>query len=448
MAKAFGSQLDLQKIPVLNIVVQQMATPGPATPSNGQLWYDTTNNQLKAWVNGVWVQCDNISGSAPGGPAGGDLTGTYPNPTIGVGKVTSAAILDGAVAMVDLNADTKDQPNATSSLRKLGLATLQAMPGTTDLSTISGTNAAIGPVGLNGQKITNLADPTNPQDAATKNYVDLTAQGLDAKASVKVASTANLGLTGLAAIDGVTPIAGDRVLAKDQTTQSANGIYVAASGAWTRATDMDAWTEVPGAYTFVEQGTTNADSGWLCTSDQGGTLGTTAITWVQFSGAGQITAGAGLTKTGNTIDVIGANAISVAPDVVSLLLAGGGASGLVQSGSGLSILPKPNTGLTTDTSGVYIMLKSGGGILVDSTGLYLDTTVITRKYAALVAALTAGTPLTITHNLNTQDVHVQFQDATTRREVVLDWAANAVNTIQVTADISYAANALRVTVVG
>ena len=113
------------------------------------------------------------------------------------------------------------------------------------------------------------------------------------------------GVVGLLTVDGITAANGDRVLVKDQTTQSANGVYVAASGAWARALDADAWTELPSAYVFVETGTVNADSGWLCTVDAGGTIGSTAITWVQFSGAGQIAAGAGLTKTGSTIDVIG-----------------------------------------------------------------------------------------------------------------------------------------------
>jgi hypothetical protein len=169
-------------------------------------------------------------------------------------------------------------------------------------------------------KITGLADPTNPQEAATKNYVDGVAQGIDAKASVRMATTTNLAaLSGLIAVDGITAVAGDRVLVKDQTTQSANGIYVAASGAWTRATDADTWAELPSAYVFVEVGSTNADNGYLCTVDAGGTIGTTAVTWVQFSGAGQITAGNGLTKTGNQIDAVGtAGRISVAADSIDI----------------------------------------------------------------------------------------------------------------------------------
>lgn len=174
-------------------------------------------------------------------------------------------------------------------------------------------------LGFNSQRITGLADPTAAQDAATKNYVDLAVQGLDPKASVKAASTANIAsLSGTMTIDGVALVAGDRVLVKDQTTTGANGIYVVAAGAWTRATDMDSWAEVPSAFVFVEQGTVNAEIGYVCTSDQGGTLGTTAITFVQFSGAGQVVAGNGLTKTGNQIDVVGTNGIIANADDIAL----------------------------------------------------------------------------------------------------------------------------------
>lgn len=159
-------------------------------------------------------------------------------------------------------------------------------------------------VNFQTKKITNLADPVSAQDAATKAYVDAVKQALDIKDSVRVATTANITLSGTQTIDGVSVIAGDRVLVKDQSTGSANGIYVVAAGAWARADDASISTEVtPGMFVFVEEGTANGDNGYVLTTNGPITLGTTALTFTQFSGAGQITAGAGLTKTGNTIDV-------------------------------------------------------------------------------------------------------------------------------------------------
>ena len=186
-------------------------------------------------------------------------------------------------------------------------------------ASLSELTAPTGNIDFNAQRITNLAEPVGAQDAATKNYVDLTTQGLDPKQSVRAASTGNIAsLSGTTTIDGVALIAGDRVLVKDQSTASQNGVYVVAAGAWARADDMSTWVEHVSAYLFVEQGTVNADNGFLCTVDQGGTLGTTNITFVQFNGAGQVIAGAGLTKTGNQIDVAAGTGITVAADNVAL----------------------------------------------------------------------------------------------------------------------------------
>lgn len=134
--------------------------------------------------------------------------------------------------------------------------------------------------------VTLAADPTNALNPASKQYVDNLLNGLDPKASCRVATTANITLSGTQTIDGVAVAAGERVLVKDQSTPAQNGIYVVAAGAWTRATDMDAWLEVPGANAWVEEGASNADRAYVCTSNIGGTIGTTAITWVMYFGTG------------------------------------------------------------------------------------------------------------------------------------------------------------------
>lgn len=149
----------------------------------------------------------------------------------------------------------------------------------------------------------------NNTQIATTSFVQTVAQvfaqGLSIKSACRVATTANITRSGLLTIDGITLVAGNRVLVKNQSIGSENGIYVAASGAWTRASDFDDSGDVTsGAFTFIEDGTVNSDSGWVLTTAAPITLGTTALAFTQFSGAGQIIAGDGLTKSGNQLDVV------------------------------------------------------------------------------------------------------------------------------------------------
>ena len=167
--------------------------------------------------------------------------------------------------------------------------------------------APTGSVSFNSQNITNVADPVNAQDAATKGFVEATAQGLDVKDSCVAATTANItistALNNGDTLDGVTLSTNDRVLVKDQSTASQNGIYIVGSSP-ARADDLAAGSNAAGMFTFVEQGTVNADNGFVCTSNSGSAVvGTNNLTFAQFSGAGQITASDGLSKSGNTLSV-------------------------------------------------------------------------------------------------------------------------------------------------
>ena len=167
--------------------------------------------------------------------------------------------------------------------------------------------APTGSVSLNSQTITNLAEPVNSSDAATKSFVESTAQGLDVKDSCVAATTANItistALNNGDTLDGVTLSTNDRVLVKDQSTASENGIYVVGSSP-ARADDLAAGADAAGFFTFVEKGTVNADNGFVCTSNKGSAVvGTNNLTIAQFSGAGQVTAGDGLDKSGNTLSV-------------------------------------------------------------------------------------------------------------------------------------------------
>jgi hypothetical protein len=324
------------------------ATTVLAIAGPGQ-YVDRSSNQT---VGGTKTFSNTIVGSIDGNA--GTATKLATSRTLALsGDATGSASFDGSA-------------NATIAAT---LATVNSNVGTFTKLTVNGkglvtaaANATLNDIGtatadysVGGYKITNLATPVNGTDAANKDYVDSIAQGLDPKQSVRAASTANIAsLSGTTTIDGVALSVGDRVLVKDQTTASQNGIYVVAASAWSRSEDANVWDELVSAYVFVESGTTNADNGYLCTVDPGGTLGTTAVTWVQFSGAGQIIAGAGLTKTGNQIDVVAGTGITVAADNVAL------------TGQALALHNLATNGLFTRTGAGTVAARS---IATSGTGI-------------------------------------------------------------------------------
>ena len=156
---------------------------------------------------------------------------------------------------------------------------------------------------MSGLKVVNLADPTATQDAATKAYVDAAVAGLKWKEPVRAATTANITLSGTQSIDGVSVVAGDRVLVKNQSTATANGVYVAASGSWARAADFDCSSELLGAAVFVSEGATQGNQQWQLTTDGPITIGSTSLTFQQFGGGTSYTAGNGITVVGAVIAV-------------------------------------------------------------------------------------------------------------------------------------------------
>jgi hypothetical protein len=355
--------LDLSKLQLQNAALHPLSS-APGTPVAGQMYYDTALGAPRWYDGASWTN-----------------------------KATDSALLGGSSLATVLSRANHTGTQLSTTISDLA-TTVQGY-------SLSSFAVPTADVSWNSKKITNLADPTNPQDAATMSYVQTqvnnAAAGIDAKASVRLASTANLTLSGLSAIDGVTPVAGDRILAKNQTTASANGVYVAAAGAWTRASDADSNNEMtPGAFWYVEEGTANGKTQWRLENTGGIVLGTTALSINQFGGAGvTYTAGNGITLGGNAITVVAA---------------------------------------------------AGGGISVAAGGVSVDTAIVARKFSADIGDGTSAT-LTVTHNLGTQDVHVSVREKATNAMVIADVVANGVNTVQVTFAVAPTANSYRVTVI-
>lgn len=239
-------------------------------------------------------------------------------------------------------------------------------------------------VSFNSQRLTNLSDPSSAQDAATKAYVDAARTGLDVKESVRVIAKSNITLSGTQTIDGVSVVAGNRVLVVGQTTQSQNGIYVVAAGAWSRATDADTSAEVTsGMFTFVEEGTLYAATGWVLKTTGAITLNTTSLEFVQFSSAGVITAGDGLTQVGTTFHVVVGTGLtsttSVNLDGQVLALHNLSTNGFfVRTGSGTVAARS----ITSGTTGLSI--SNGDGV---SGNPSISLTNILGPLGALTAAL-------------------------------------------------------------
>jgi phage-related tail fiber protein len=296
----------------------------------------------------------------------GATAGTYPKVTVDAkGRVTSGTTL--AVADIPTLTSAKisdfDTKVRTSALNQMAVPTAD--------------------VSFNSKRLTSLAEPVLSNDAATKNYVDMAVQGLDPKASVRAATTANIAaLTGVMTIDGVALVADDRILVKNQTTASQNGIYIVSAGTWARSDDASTWDELISAYVFVEQGATNAENGFLFTVDAGGVLGTTAVTVVQFSGAGQIVAGAGMTKSGNQLDVGAGAGIAVAADTVGLTGQALALHNLATNGIFVRTASGVVAARSVATSGTGISVSNGDGVAGNPT----------MSLSAALASIGAVTP--------------------------------------------------------
>jgi len=423
MARKFLTAIDLSKNELQNAAVQNLAS-APSAPVKGQLYFDSTGNVLYWWNGTAWVAA-----------SGSTVTyGTVPaETTFGISKN------DGVATTVARSDHTHGSPAHGVAEHSPFSLSIFAAP-TANLS-------------MNNWGITSLASPANGTDAVNKNYVDDRIAGLAWKDSVRAATTANVTQSGLAAIDGVTPVAGDRVLCKDQSSPAFNGIWVTASGAWTRATDADINTELPGAAVFVEEGTVNADTAWTCTANNPIVLGTTSLPWVQFAGGGAVTAGAGLTQSGNTLNVIGDASITVTADQISRATL----SGDVTAPAGANTLTIGNDVVTNaklaNMAANTIKGNNTGAAAdpIDLTQTQLATMMagyLARKYTTSVGD-GAAVSFAYTHNLNTRDIVVNVaRSATPWDTVECDVERTTANSVTLRFAVAPAAAEYMLTILG
>jgi hypothetical protein len=283
----------------------------------------------------------------------------------------ASAIATGTVRTISM-------PDANVNLADVNVAILQ-----------DGSRAFTANQSMGGFRLTNLAAPIASSDAATRAYVDNAIEGVKPKEAVRVATTANITLSGLQTIDGITLVAGDRVLVKDQTAQAENGIYVAAAGAWSRAADFDQLTpvnEIKGAYVAVSSGNTHAGKVFVCNSDPS-TLDTDPITFVFFNSIAALNAGDGISLVGTTIEVDhDGQGLQFVSGQLALELDG-------------STLSKSASGLKVADAGIAALQLAANSVI---TAKIQDGAVTEDKLAASVAGagLTggAGSPLAVGAN--------------------------------------------------
>jgi hypothetical protein len=369
------SSYDFQGLPILNFTLEVLGSDPAAPAAGARPYYHSGETQAKVILAGGAVQ------------------------KLGVANIVNADVAAGAAIAESKLSLASDAAAGTASRRTIGTGALQAMAGNTRLDQVTAPTAA---VSLNSQRITNLSDPSTGTDAANQQYVlaqiELRASGQDWKDAVRAATTANITLSAPQTIDGVSVIAGDRVLVKNQTTASQNGIYVVAAGAWTRATDADSSAEVTSGMTVaVAEGTTLQNTIWLLTTDNPITLATTALAFTQIGAGGTTyTASTGLTMVGNDVRLV-----------------------------------------------IPVAIASGGTNATDIATARTNLNVPQRGFASDIGALTAGVEATIAHGLGTADVNVSVRDKTSGYIVGIDAGADATN-VKITSAIAVAGAVLRV----
>lgn len=364
--------------------------------------------------------------------ANGD--GVAGNPTITLATAGTPV----TASFVKITTDTFGRVSATTPVTTTDITTL--VDGTyvnVTGDTMSGNLTFTG-----GSEVLGLpATPSDDTAATSKAYVDAVAAGLSWKEAVVAATTTNITLSGPQTLDGVAVVAGDRVLVKDQTDDTQNGIYIVAAGAWARSPDMDSTTpinEVNGAAVFVEQGTTQAATGWT-QIDNVTTIGTDPIQWSQFSGAGSYTAGNGLTLTGNVFALAtpvtpanGGTGSTTVPTAGQILIGNGttystaaltaGTGIVVTNGAGTITISADPTDTVTSVSGTANQITSVP--TVGAVVLSIPTTFIAPGSVEVTTTLAVDVAETINPNLSTGNIGVGLTIYGNTANDLQDWILN------------------------
>lgn len=440
MATRFLTNLDLNQNQILNGKFEIVGTDPSTGNFEGRMIYNSTEDTIKVYTGAAWRKMIHSVTSA--------------------GGQSSALTVNEANGTVSLTLNLADGSNA-GLLTATFYSLLNAATATNTNNTLARRDSA-------GRL--QVTVPSADLDAANKAYVDSARSGLDVKQSVKLATNAALpahthdanvitgSAVGALSIDGATPLAGNRILVKNEVSSNApyNGIYDVTNPGdedeafvLTRSSDADSSDEVsPGTFVFVEQGSAWSDSGWVLTTDGTIVLNTTNLTFVQFSSAGQSIAGNGLTKDGNVINVVGtADRIVANADSVDIASTYVGQSSITTLGT-IATGVWEGTDVAVASGGTNSSTASGARTnLADTTaGFSTSTPVLARVAAQTVTGV--STTFSIDHNFGTRDVTVQVFDVTSHDTVTTDVFRSTVNQVQVIFSAAPGAASYRVVVTG